>query len=98
MALSKPGGGAVGGDRQSGRQEAGRKPGAIRVSMGSPQDETPSGKENAMPIYVTLLRFTEKGIQHVKDTVKRSEAYGNEPRSTARRSRRLSGPKARTTS
>ena len=32
-------------------------------------------KENAMPIYVTLLRFTEKGIQHVKDTVKRSEAY-----------------------
>jgi hypothetical protein len=23
-----------------------------------------------MPIYVTLLRFTEKGIQHVKDTVK----------------------------
>jgi uncharacterized protein with GYD domain len=28
-----------------------------------------------MPIYVSLLRFTEKGIQHVKDTVKRSEAF-----------------------
>ena len=28
-----------------------------------------------MPIYVTLLQFTEKGIHHVKDTVKRSEAY-----------------------
>src|SRR5271168_4756439 len=28
-----------------------------------------------MPIYVTLLQFTEKGILHVKDTVKRSEAY-----------------------
>jgi uncharacterized protein with GYD domain len=26
-------------------------------------------------IYVTLLQFTEKGILHVKDTVKRSEAY-----------------------
>ena len=30
-----------------------------------------------MPIYVTLLQFTEKGILHVKDTVKRSEAYRN---------------------
>ena len=49
----------------------GREAGAIR----GPQDETPSGKENAMPIYVTLLQFTEKGILHVKDTVKRSEAY-----------------------
>ena len=28
-----------------------------------------------MPIYVSLLQFTEKGILHVKDTVKRSEAY-----------------------
>ena len=28
-----------------------------------------------MPIYVTLLHFTERGIHHVKDTVKRSEAY-----------------------
>ena len=28
-----------------------------------------------MPIYVTLLHFTEKGIQHVKDTVKREEAF-----------------------
>jgi uncharacterized protein with GYD domain len=28
-----------------------------------------------MPIYVTLFRFTEKGIQHVKDTVKREEAF-----------------------
>ena len=53
----------------------GREAGAIRVSMGSSKDETPSGKENAMPIYVTLLQFTEKGILHVKDTVKRSEAY-----------------------
>ena len=32
-------------------------------------------KENAMPTYVTLYHFTEKGIQHVKDTVKRSEAF-----------------------
>ena len=30
-----------------------------------------------MPIYVTLLRFTERGIHHVKDTIKRSEAYRN---------------------
>jgi uncharacterized protein with GYD domain len=36
-----------------------------------------NGKENAMPIYVTLFRFTEKGIHHVKETVKRSEAYRN---------------------
>ena len=28
-----------------------------------------------MPIYVSLLRFTEKGIHHVKDTVKRSEDF-----------------------
>ena len=28
-----------------------------------------------MPIYVTLLQFTEKGILHVKDTVKREEAF-----------------------
>ena len=28
-----------------------------------------------MPIYVTLMKFTEKGIEHVKDTVKRSEAF-----------------------
>ena len=28
-----------------------------------------------MPIYVTLLQFTEKGIYHVKDTVKRAEAF-----------------------
>ncbi len=28
-----------------------------------------------MPIYVTLLRYTEKGVQHVKDTVKREEAF-----------------------
>jgi uncharacterized protein with GYD domain len=28
-----------------------------------------------MPIYVTLLHFTEKGVQHVKDTVKRAEAF-----------------------
>jgi uncharacterized protein with GYD domain len=40
-----------------------------------PQDETPSGKEHAMPVYVTLLQFTENGIHNVKDTVKRSEAF-----------------------
>src|SRR5271163_342316 len=34
-----------------------------------------AGKENAMPIYVTLFHFTEKGVHHVKDTVKRSEAF-----------------------
>jgi uncharacterized protein with GYD domain len=34
----------------------------------------PQTEGNAMPIYVTLCHFTEKGIQHVKDTVKRSEA------------------------
>ena len=28
-----------------------------------------------MPIYVTLLQYTEKGVLHVKDTVKREEAY-----------------------
>lgn len=28
-----------------------------------------------MPTYVTLLQFTEKGVHHVKDTVKRSEAF-----------------------
>jgi uncharacterized protein with GYD domain len=28
-----------------------------------------------MPIYVTLLKFTEKGVHHVKDTVKRSDAF-----------------------
>jgi uncharacterized protein with GYD domain len=28
-----------------------------------------------MPVYVTLLKFTEKGIHHVKDTVTRSEAF-----------------------
>jgi len=30
-----------------------------------------------MPIYVTLLHFTERGIHHVKDSVKRSEAFKN---------------------
>jgi uncharacterized protein with GYD domain len=28
-----------------------------------------------MPTYVTLTKFTEKGVHHVKDTVKRSEAF-----------------------
>jgi uncharacterized protein with GYD domain len=28
-----------------------------------------------MPIYVTLFQYTEKGILHVKDTVKREEAF-----------------------
>jgi uncharacterized protein with GYD domain len=28
-----------------------------------------------MPTYVTLIKFTEKGVHHVKDTVKRSEAF-----------------------
>jgi uncharacterized protein with GYD domain len=46
----------------------------IRVNIGT-QDETRSRKENAMPIYVTLFRFTEKGIHNVKDTVKRAEAF-----------------------
>jgi uncharacterized protein with GYD domain len=27
-----------------------------------------------MPIYVTVLQYTEKGVHHVKDTVKREEA------------------------
>src|SRR3984957_11305940 len=30
-----------------------------------------------MPIYVTLLRFTERGIHQVKHTIKRSDAYSN---------------------
>jgi uncharacterized protein with GYD domain len=34
-----------------------------------------NGKENAMPTYVTLLKFTERGVHHVKDTVKREEAF-----------------------
>jgi uncharacterized protein with GYD domain len=38
-------------------------------------EKSANGKENAMPIYVSLLRFTERGIHHIKDTVKRSEAY-----------------------
>jgi len=37
-------------------------------------EEAPTGG-NAMPIYVTLLHFTEKGLHDVKDTVKRSEAF-----------------------
>jgi uncharacterized protein with GYD domain len=28
-----------------------------------------------MPIYVTLVHFTERGVHHVKDTVKRAEAF-----------------------
>ena len=28
-----------------------------------------------MPIYVTLLRYTERGVHNVKDTVKREEAF-----------------------
>ena len=28
-----------------------------------------------MPIYVTLLHYTERGVHHVKDTVKREEAF-----------------------
>jgi uncharacterized protein with GYD domain len=28
-----------------------------------------------MPIYISLLSFTEKGLHDVKDTVKRSEAF-----------------------
>ena len=28
-----------------------------------------------MPIYVSLLNFTEQGVKSVKDTVKRSEAF-----------------------
>ena len=28
-----------------------------------------------MPTYVTLMKFTERGIQHVKDTVKRADAF-----------------------
>jgi uncharacterized protein with GYD domain len=28
-----------------------------------------------MPTYVTLMKFTGKGIEHVKHTVKRSEAF-----------------------
>ena len=28
-----------------------------------------------MPIYVTLLHYTEKGVHHVKDTVKREGAF-----------------------
>ena len=28
-----------------------------------------------MPSYVTLLKFTERGVHHVKDTVKREEAF-----------------------
>jgi uncharacterized protein with GYD domain len=43
--------------------------------MGSSQQEGANGKGNAMPVYVTLLKFTEKGIHHVKDTVKRSDAF-----------------------
>jgi uncharacterized protein with GYD domain len=40
-----------------------------------PSKSAENGKENAMPIYVTLIKFTGKGIEHVKDTVKRHEAF-----------------------
>jgi uncharacterized protein with GYD domain len=43
--------------------------------MGSPQEEGGTGGTTPMPTYVTLMKFTEKGIQHVKDTVKRHEAF-----------------------
>lgn len=35
----------------------------------------PRKKENAIPTYVTLANFTEKGLQAVNETVKRSEAF-----------------------
>jgi uncharacterized protein with GYD domain len=43
--------------------------------MGSPQEEPKTGRTNAMPTYVTLIKFTGKGIEHVKDTVKRHKAF-----------------------
>ena len=56
------------------KKQAGRRARSVLV-WGGPKDETPSGKENAMPIYVTLLHYTERGVHHVKDTVKREEAF-----------------------
>ena len=41
-----------------------------RDSMGKPSRRGANGDGNAMPIYVTLFRFTEKGIHNVKDTVR----------------------------
>jgi uncharacterized protein with GYD domain len=43
--------------------------------MGSLKKRPQTGRETAMPTYVTLLHFTEKGVHHVKDTVKREEAF-----------------------
>ena len=70
MALSKPEAPLAEIVKAVAKKQAGRRARSVLVCS-----ETPPGKENAMPIYVTLLQFTEKGILHVKDTVKRSEAY-----------------------
>jgi uncharacterized protein with GYD domain len=34
-----------------------------------------TGRKTPMPTYVTLFQFTERGIHHVKDTVKRADAF-----------------------
>jgi uncharacterized protein with GYD domain len=41
----------------------------------APKKRPETGRKTPMPIYVTLTKFTEKGVHHVKDTVKRLEAF-----------------------
>jgi uncharacterized protein with GYD domain len=41
----------------------------------APKKRPEPGRKTPMPIYVTLTKFTEKGVHHVKDTVKRLEAF-----------------------
>jgi uncharacterized protein with GYD domain len=36
---------------------------------------SPEAKGNAMPTYVTLGNFTHQGIQNIKDTAKRADAF-----------------------
>jgi uncharacterized protein with GYD domain len=36
---------------------------------------SPEAKGNAMPTYVTLSNFTHQGIQNIKDTIKRADAF-----------------------
>ena len=47
--------------------------GALRRS--TPFSPSPEAKGNAMPTYVMLGNFTYQGIQHVKDTIKRADAF-----------------------
>jgi uncharacterized protein with GYD domain len=36
---------------------------------------SPEAKGNAVPTYVTLANFTHQGIQNIKDTTKRADAF-----------------------